>query len=91
MLQAILGDEISVKTVHGEVKFKLPAGTDNGAVFKLKEYGAPKVGTSSKGDHLIKIEIVMPKKLSKKERELYEELAKESGLDIKPQNKWIFG
>ena len=90
-LQAVLGDEISVKTIHGEVTLKIPSGTESGAVFKLKGYGVPRVGSDSKGDHYVKVNVVTPKKLSKKERELYEELAIEAKLDIKPQSKGVFG
>ena len=90
-LQAVLGDEISVRTIHGEVTLKIPSGTESGAVFKLKGYGVPKVGNDDKGDHYVKINVVTPKKLSKRERELYEELAKEAKLNIKPQSKGIFG
>lgn len=91
LLQAVLGDEIDVKTIHGNVKLKVPAGTESGKSFKLKDYGVPKVGTTTKGDHIVKIIVDTPKKLSKKEKELYEELVKEAKLDIKPQPKGLFG
>ena len=91
ILQAVLGDEVDIKTIHGKVKLKIPAGTENGKVLKLKGYGVPKVGTATKGDHYVKIIVDVPKKLSKKEREFYEALAKESKIDIKPQSKGLFG
>jgi len=91
LLQAVLGDEVSVNTIHGEVKLKIPAGTESGTVFKLKGYGVPKINASTKGDHWIKIDVDTPKKINRRERELYEELAKESGLKINPQNRGIFG
>lgn len=91
LVQAVLGDEVSVKTIHGEVKLKIPAGTESGKVFRLKEYGIPKVGTGEKGDHLMKITVNIPKKLSRREKELYEELAKEAKLNVKPQPRGIFG
>lgn len=91
LLQAILGDEINIKTIHGDVKLKIPAGIESGKVFKIKSYGVPIIGTNNKGDHFVKISIDIPKKLSKKERELYEELVKESGMNIKPQSKGLFG
>lgn len=91
LLQAVLGDEIPINTIHGEVKLKIPAGTDSNKTFKIKDYGVQKINSSSKGDHFIKIIVDVPKKLSKKEKELYEELATESKLDIKPQGKGIFG
>ncbi len=91
LLQAVLGDEITIKTIHGNVKLKVPAGTENGKVFKMKDYGVPKVGTDSKGDHLVTIIVDVPKKVSKKEKELYLELAKEAKLDVKPQSRGLFG
>ena len=91
LLQAVIGDEIPVKTVHGNVKLKIPAGTDSGKTFKIKNYGVQMLNSTSKGNHYVKIIVDIPQKLSKKERDLYEELAKESKLDIKPQSKGIFG
>ena len=49
------------------------------------------MNTETKGDHYVKIIIDIPKKLSKKEKELYEHLAKEAKLNIKPQPSGIFG
>jgi molecular chaperone DnaJ len=91
VLQAILGDEITVRTVHGDEKLKIPAGTETGHEFKLKGQGAPILGKDEKGDHIVKIIVETPKKLTKKERELYEQLAKEANIPIKPQGKSIFG
>ena len=82
LLRAVLGDEVSVRTIYGNVKLKLPGGTQVGQVFKLSEYGFVKAGGTKKGDLYIEIAVEIPKKLSKKERGLYEELAKEGGLDI---------
>lgn len=90
LLQAVLGDQIQVKTVHGDVDLNIPAGTDSGKTFKISEHGAPKVGTTHKGDHVVKIIVETPKRLSKKEKELYEALAKEEGLDLKAP-KGLFG
>ncbi len=78
LLMAVLGDEVQVKTVHGEVTLKIPAGTQPGKVFKLKGYGIQKLHSEEKGDHYVKVQVAIPTKLSKKERELYLELANES-------------
>jgi len=91
VLQAIMGDEIEIKTIYGHVVLKIPAGTESGKVFRIKDEGTPVVNTDRKGDHHVKIIIDIPKKLSKKEKDLYEELINESKLDIKAQNKGIFG
>lgn len=80
-LQAVLGSEIKVKTLHGEVTLKIPAGTQPGKVFKLKGYGVKKLHAEEKGDHYVKINVIIPIKLSKKEKQLYSDLASESGME----------
>jgi molecular chaperone DnaJ len=83
-LQAVLGDEIDVETMQGKEKLTVPPGTQNGKVLKIKGKGVPANSNQDEGDHLVKIIVYTPKKISKKERELYLELAQESGIEIKP-------
>lgn len=90
LLQAVLGDEIDVKTIYKNVKLKIPAGTQSGKVFKLKEYGVPKMKSNTKGSHFVTIKITIPKKLSATEKELYGKLTQEAGLKIKPTEKGFF-
>jgi len=90
LLQAVLGDEIETKTAHGDVTLKIPAGTQSHKLFKLSGHGLTRPGSSKKGDHYIEVHVEIPKKLSKKEKQLYEELAKESGLNPKGK-KGLFG
>jgi DnaJ-class molecular chaperone len=80
--QAVLGTEIEVETIYSKEKIKVPAGTQDGQVFKIKGKGAPQMGGSGKGDHLVKVKIVVPKKLSKAEKELYQKLAEEAGEEV---------
>lgn len=89
-VQAILGDKLHVKTLYGEATLKIPAGTQDGKLFKVKEMGIPDIHTGNKGDHFVEIAIETPSKLSKRERELYREIAKEGKLDI-TEEKGIFG
>lgn len=85
LIQAVLGDEVQVETVHGLEALEIPAGSQHGKQIILKGLGVPVLGQNDKrGNHIVILEIDIPKKISKKERELYLELAKESGLDIKP-------
>ena len=79
----MLGGETDIETIHGKEKIKIPAGTNDGKVFKISEKGVSKIGSGYKGDHLAKVKIMIPSKLSKKEKELYLELAKESGIEVK--------
>lgn len=74
--QAVLGDEILVETVHGQIKLKIPAGTPSGKIFKLSGKGVPRLQGSGNGDHLVVVNINIPNKLSRKEKELFEQLKK---------------
>ncbi len=83
VVQAVMGGEVRVETVRGQQMIKIPHGTQDGKVFRLTEKGAPKLGGSGNGDHLVKIRVHIPDKLSKREKELYIELANEAGIDVK--------
>ncbi len=75
--QAVLGDEISIKTIHGAAMAKIPAGIQNEDRITLKGQGVPYLGSDSqKGNHYITIKVTVPKKLSQKEEALYKELFK---------------
>jgi molecular chaperone DnaJ len=82
-IQATLGDEIPVKTIYGDVKLRIPAGSQSHQVFRVKNQGVVKLNSSEKGDHLVKIIVEIPKKLSRKEKELFEKLANEAGIKVK--------
>lgn len=72
--QAVLGVEIPITTLYGEIKLRIPQGTPSGKVFKLKEYGVQKINKSDRGDHYVKVTVVIPSKISRKEEDLYKQL-----------------
>jgi molecular chaperone DnaJ len=74
--EAVLGMEATVPTVDGAVKMKIPAGTQAGKVFRLKDKGLPVVQSYEKGDMLVHINIWSPKEVSREGRELLDKLAK---------------
>jgi molecular chaperone DnaJ len=74
--QASLGDEIEVPTLDGKAKIKIPAGTQTGTIFRLRGKGMPNLQGYGKGDQHVRVVVVTPTKLSEKQRELLEELAK---------------
>lgn len=90
-VQAALGDEVKVPTVHGAVKLKIPAGTQTGTSFRLRGKGASNIRGTRTGDQHVEVTIVTPKQLNKRERELFEALAKESGKEIKKDDHSFFG
>lgn len=71
--QASLGAEVPVETVWGEVKFRVPAGTQAGSLIRLREKGVPNVRGGGRGDHYIRINIVIPKNLTSRQKQLLEE------------------
>ena len=87
--QAALGAEVEVPTINGKVKLKLPAGSQMGKVFRLKGQGVPHPHRSGRGDQLVALLVVTPESLSKKQRQLFEELAGSFGpANMPPPEKW---
>jgi molecular chaperone DnaJ len=82
--QASLGAEIQVTTLEGKtIKVKIPAGIQNGKMLRIREEGVPANGR--RGNLYIKLMIQIPAKLSRRGRELMEELAKTEGEDPSPR------
>ncbi len=81
-IQATLGGEIEVPTINGKEFIKIPAGTPSGRVFHLKGKGVPRLGGYGKGDQFVTVYIDVPKKLSRRQKELLREFAEISGDEI---------
>lgn len=72
---AVLGGEVRVPTLKGDIMLKIPPGTQNGKTFRLKERGMPNLKDPQKrGDLYAKVKVRVPQKLAPRERELFEEL-----------------
>lgn len=82
MIDAALGTEIDVETVDGNVRMRVPAGTQSGTDFKLSKHGIPHLRSETRGPHIVSIIVDTPTKLSKKQKELLEQFngAKKRGL-----------
>ncbi len=74
--QAALGSEIEVPTLTSQARLKIPAGTQPDTVLRLRGQGMPRAQWRGKGDLLVRINVQVPKKLSKRQRELLEQLSK---------------
>jgi len=68
--QAVLGAEVMVSTLKGESALTIPPGTQSGEVFTLKGYGIPGLNGTKRGDQKIHIRVQVPRKISKKEKEI---------------------
>ena len=75
--QAALGVEVVVPTLYGDEKLKVSAGSQTGRVFRLKGKGACRLNRRGRGDQLVRLKVVTPEKLNRKQRQLFEELAGE--------------
>lgn len=79
MVQAAIGTEIKAETVDGPVTVRIPAGTQSETIMRLKGRGVTHIRGGGKGDHYLKIKVVIPKHLNGKQKELLKEFEKESG------------
>ncbi|MHA1426282.1 MAG: molecular chaperone DnaJ [Candidatus Helarchaeota archaeon] len=77
--QAVLGTKVSIEALDGNAKLTIPPGTKSGTVFRIRGKGMPQVHGYSRGDLLCKVEIEIPKKLTKEQKDLVNKLG-EIGL-----------
>jgi molecular chaperone DnaJ len=73
MAAAALGTELPVETVDGMVTLKIPPGTQPGTDFRLRDKGVPHINGKARGDHIIRILVDIPRKLSRQQREALEQ------------------
>lgn len=73
--QAVMGDKVTVETVEGSVKMKIPAGTQPGEIFRIKGKGVPRLQSFGRGDHMVNVQIDVPTKLSRDQKKIIEKLS----------------
>jgi len=78
--EAALGGEAAVRTLDGQVRIRIPAGTSSGRRIRVRGHGFPAGKSGEPGDLLAELRIVVPEKLSAKEKELFEKLRDGSGF-----------
>ena len=87
--QAVLGDTISIETIHGKKDLVIPSGVEYGKILTIKNAGIPYLGHPEKrGDHLVLIKYKAPKSLNDEEKRLYKKLF-EISENKKPDEKFI--
>jgi molecular chaperone DnaJ len=87
---AVLGGEITVPTLEGEERVKIPEGTQAGTVFRLRNKGIVSPGERSRGDQFVTVNVEIPSKLTKEQRKLYEALANLSKEEEISQERNLF-
>ncbi len=85
--QAALGDELEVPTLDGTEKLRIPAGTQTGETFRLRNKGVPYLRGEGRGDQLVTVYVVTPKKLTAEQRRLFEQLSETLGKEVIPQGE----
>ena len=85
--QAALGAEIEVPTLEGKVKLRIPEGTQTGKILRLRGKGVPSIRSTARGDQLLHIFVEVPSRLTKRQRELLETFAAETGTEVSPVTK----
>ncbi|HML24275.1 MAG TPA: molecular chaperone DnaJ [Aggregatilinea sp.] len=89
--QAALGDSIAVPTVDGDEEVVVPAGTQSGKVIRLRGKGVPKLrrdgSSAGRGDQLLVLTVEVPSKLTKEQRDLFEQLGRTLGKEVIPQKQ----
>jgi molecular chaperone DnaJ len=89
--QAALGTEIMVPTMEGDHKLKIPEGTQSGTSFRIRNKGVPVLNGHGKGDLFVEVRIQTPGKLTKRQRELLNELGETTRVENKPQPRSLLG
>ena len=87
---AALGGEITVPTLGGKAVLKIPAGTQSATIFKLKGRGLPVLGSSQRGDLLVRVAVEVPTRLNAEQRRKLEEFAEMTGEENSPLHKSFF-
>lgn len=87
---ASLGGELPVPTMEGRANVKVPAGTQNGAVFRLRGQGLKHLDSDRKGDLYVHVQIAVPTKLTSEQKEALQEFAKTLGEHQSPLQETFF-
>ena len=89
--QAALGTEIRVPTLDGEHTLKIPEGVQSGTTMRVRGKGVPVLNGHGKGDMFVELRVQTPTKLSKRQRELLQELEGTARIENKPQRRTLIG
>jgi molecular chaperone DnaJ len=91
LTQAALGTEIIVPTLEGEHTLRIPEGTQSGTTLRIRNKGVPVLNGHGKGDLFVEVRVQTPSKLTKRQRELLQELDGITRVENKPQRRTLLG
>ena len=87
---ATLGGVIEVPTLSGKATLKIPAGTQSGTTFRLRDRGVTNLRSGHPGDQLVRVHVEVPSSLSAEQRRILEEFARVSGDAAEPTSRSFF-
>jgi molecular chaperone DnaJ len=85
--QAVLGADIEIPSLDGEVTLRVPEGTQTGKQFHIRSQGVPHLNESGRGDLIVEVIVQIPKKLSRTQREIVRQLADSMTVENKPASR----
>jgi molecular chaperone DnaJ len=88
--QAALGTEISIPSLDGETKLKVPEGTQSGKEFRIRSKGVPYLNERGRGDLIVQIMVQTPTKLTKPQKELLRQLSETVSIENTPTSRSLF-
>jgi molecular chaperone DnaJ len=88
--QATLGDELTIPTLDGESRLKIPEGTPSGKEFRLRGKGVPYLNEHGRGDLIVQVAVQTPRKLTKIQRELVRQLGETLTVENTPTSRSLF-
>lgn len=91
LLEAVLGNEREIRTVHGKTTIIIPSGTQPDTVLRIRSKGMPVLNKNAFGDHFVHLKVHIPKKLTHKQKKLFHELMKEFGENLKLEKGFLEG
>ena len=89
--QAAMGAEIHVPTLEGEHTLKIPDGTQPGTIFRIRHKGVTVLSGHGKGDLYVEVRVHIPSKLTKRQKELFQELETTAKVDNQPMMRTLLG
>lgn len=87
---AALGGEIKVPTLEGSVQLKIPHGTQPGVLFRVSEHGLPHLKSRARGDLFVRVQVDIPKKLSKEDKKIIQDLGDRWGEQNVSKDQSVF-
>ena len=85
--QAALGDEITIPTLEGETRLKVPEGTQSGKEFRLRGKGVPYLNEHGRGDLIVEIQVQTPQKLTREQKDLLRQLGEGMVMENVPTSR----